>query len=80
MSQSVASISLAPSKVFIDAAQTSPAADWQSLAQVKRFAGLVRAVRSATAPSLPLGAFLPLPLPSARDQVVRVGNSRVGAC
>jgi hypothetical protein len=77
--RSIASSPQEPSNPYVLAQQQpSPATEWQSPVQVESVAGLPGTDRRATAPSLRLGELLPLPLPSARDQVVRLGTSRIG--
>lgn len=64
-----------PAEPYVGAAEASTVAEGQSVRSIEGLAKLPRTDRSATAPSLPFGGFLPLPLPSARDRVVRFATS-----
>lgn len=76
MTQSSSSSPQEPAKPYVGAAQASTVAEGQSARSIEGLARLPHTDRGATAPSLPFGGFLPLPLPSARDRVVLFSTSR----
>jgi hypothetical protein len=69
MSRSSSSSPQAPAEPYVGAAQASTVAERQSIRSIE---GLARLPHT---PSLPFGGFLPVPLPSSRDRVVRFATS-----
>lgn len=76
MSRSSSSRPQEPAKLCVGTAEASTVPEGQSVRSIEGLAKLPHTDRNATAPSLPFGGFLPLPLPSARDRVVRFATSR----